>query len=1150
MIQQLTLILSFVLFFSLTKNISAQNPCNQKDSLALLRLSNALNLDTLSIQPWEAGRVGTWRGITMAPDFSVGGIERVRTIDLSALGLGGIIPDSLFQGDSLNQLFIFRLNENNITGVAGLLRPDNNGNPPYLRELDISYNSFASGTYNLFDFLMMHMSNLEILRANSVFTVTPFPTAITDYNFGSTPLLTTLELNDNMLSGTLPLGFLTSTWTNFAFLLVSNNLFDTLAPPLTTAPAFQKLEINNNKLQDFQPIEELVRNAPMLTWLFASNAMDTALINDTLTFSLLANHTGLNVLDLSYNKLRGTIPVDMFEKLSSLQFLHLNDNRLSGELPTPTSTIGTPPLNGALAYGSLGNLSELYLSNNQLFGDLRLDWLFGAQLAANIGTAGSSAFSKLHIDGNKFSEIKPQLNDVIATDIATTFNQRFDNLTSLKVHNNAFKFRDLFKLKKIFRLRQLTIGSQAHYVPIMGVDSSDFQYAPQASLGIGGVRRRNAGQDVILDSDNGIGIPESTFTNYINNRYTWQRIDTSNLAGGTPILPVIQHIGAIQQTGAGTAPNLQVYNVGGLAQTNTSYQVGLDTTVGNIFKLGINNLDSAQHHNWLFRAKITNDSFPMLLLFTIPKKIEVGGCIDGSGAPIHCQTMIVQFHPDTLAMMTPMQQDSLKLAIRMEIGAEPIEVCLCGDIELWGISDTASAMLEGNGSGTKNASSQVSARPQLLSADPNYSLLGGSGSSLPDSVSMATGQGNATAKTLVAIVDSGMDYEYVGLKPYISEGASSASTCMPNATWGYNFLDDNNNATDDHGHGTAVAGIIAGISQQSILPDTGSMKTDIGILPLKYTNKSGAGSLFHAACAMRYAADYERQITGGTAKVRVINASWGYYGDPCMVLENVLKYVGEDCGVLIVASAGNDGKIVQGVPANRHWPSNSIFDPTNTDPIDNILAVGGSNTNSNFLHPNSNYGNFHIDLAAPWFENSTLAGSTNGFGAVAGTSFAAPQVSRAAALLFDKYPDATYFAVKYALMNGVDILQSADSLKLKSRGRINFHKADSIMNIIMDRTLCSEGITINVDKIENIEQYIKIYPNPVADNLNLEIDHNLDADNINVSVFNVQGQLLHQQELERGTTNATIPTQNLPSGVYFVQIQLNKRQFSQKIIKL
>ena len=49
------------------------------------------------------------------------------------------------------------------------------------------------------------------------------------------------------------------------------------------------------------------------------------------------------------------------------------------------------------------------------------------------------------------------------------------------------------------------------------------------------------------------------------------------------------------------------------------------------------------------------------------------------------------------------------------------------------------------------------------------------------------------AKTLVAIVDSGMDYDYVGLKPYISEGASGVSNCMPNATWGYNFLDDNNN---------------------------------------------------------------------------------------------------------------------------------------------------------------------------------------------------------------------------------------------------------------------------------------------------------------------------------------------------------------------
>lgn len=953
-----------------------------------------------------------------------------------------------------------------------------------------------------------------------------------------------------MLSGTFYLDVLAINWTNLLEVHVKDNLFDTLIPP-TTTPPLQILDISNNRLMNLQSLVEVIKNCPNLNFLIAHNALDTANLQDTLVFNLSANHLGLNELDLSFNKLRGTLPLDIFEKLSSLQVLRLNNNLLHGTLPTPTTTIGTPPMNGGLAYGSLEFLSELYLNNNKFTGDLRLDWLLGAQFAANIGSAGAGMIlQKFHIDNNGFDQVKPQLSEAVAADIAATFDQRFVNLISMNVSNNAFKFKDLFKLKRIFRLRQITSAGQAHYIPILGVDSSDFQYAPQASLGIGGVRRRNPGQSVTLGSDDGIGIPEAAFSNYINNRYVWERIDTANLAGGTPLLPIIQHIGAIQQVGVSTAPNIQVYNIGGLAQTNGNYQVGLDSTAENVFKLGINNLDSAQHHNWLFRAKITNDSFPMLSIYTIPKKIEVGGCIDGSGAPIHCQTMIVQFHPDTLALMTPAQQDALKLAIRTEIGAEPIEVCLCGDIELWGISDTASAMLEGNGSGTKNASSQTSTRPQLLSADPNYSLLGGSGSALKDSINMSAGQGNTTAKTLVAIVDSGMDYEYVGLKPYISEGASSASTCMPNATWGYNFLDDNNNATDDHGHGTSVAGIITGLSQQSILPDTGIMKKDIGILPLKYTDKNGAGSLFHAACAIRYAADYERQIAGGTAKVRVINASWGYYGDPCMVLENVLKYVGEDCGVLIVASAGNDGKQVHGVPGNRHWPSNSIFDPTNTDPIDNILAVGGINTNADFLHPSSNYSNFHIDIAAPWFENSTLAGSTNGFGTVAGTSFAAPQVSRAAALLFDRYPDATYFAVKYALMNSVDILQSADSLKIKSKGRVNYHKADSIMKMIMDRTLCSEGITINVDEIENIEQYIKIYPNPVADNLSLEMDSNLKVDDIAVSMFNVQGQLLHQQQLERGTTNANIPTQNLPSGVYFIQIQLDKRQFSQKIIKL
>ena len=68
---------------------------------------------------------------------------------------------------------------------------------------------------------------------------------------------------------------------------------------------------------------------------------------------------------------------------------------------------------------------------------------------------------------------------------------------------------------------------------------------------------------------------------------------------------------------------------------------------------------------------------------------------------------------------------------------------------------------------------------------------------------------------------------------------------------------------------------------------------DIGILPIKYTDKDGKGTLFTAACALRYAANYKKVLPDGdTARVKVINTSWGFNGDPATIIEDAIKYIG------------------------------------------------------------------------------------------------------------------------------------------------------------------------------------------------------------------------------------------------------------------
>jgi len=1141
-----------VVLISLFSTTSFSQQINSNDSIAIIQLRDDLGLS--AVTGLSSSTISTWIPTYIDTVFDPVTLSfKIRTINFDNLVTAPattttILPASFITDTELNLVEFITLNDNGIDVITGDLYAGTTI-PPALKGLDLDNNTFANTT-DFFVHLLQGMANLEILKVRNALISNSTP--LTSYTLPNSPILEHLDLSSNGLTGILDItGLTTSRFPGLLFLYADDNNFSTLVAPtsLSSTILLEKLSVNDNLLQDFQPFQDLLNHVTTIKWLYAHNAMDTTNVQDSLEFGIIAPLANLKILDLSMNLLQGVLPADMFERLPSIETLYLNNNLIRGHLPQPIGTIPSP-INSS-GYLGFDNLKNLDLSNNLLKGELRIDWLFGNQLF-NLVTSGgtvSMPIEKFYASNNKFNSVKPSLNNTTSNTILTnsSLSNRFATLDGVELHSNNFGFRDLFRIKRIFNFKQITGASFDHYVPQNALDSTAFVYAPQKDIGIGGIRRRTPGSSILFSAGLGILSEETTLTNYLTNQYTWERIDTAGIIGGNPTSPISQTLGLAQQTGGIVSPNLSTNNISG----DPSFVFGIDTTVSNIHRIAIPVLDSANHDSWLYRAQIKNDSFPNLTLFSKPKKIEVGFCTDSSGARVFCQSIIVQFDPDSLSQFSTIQeQDSFRNALRESLGAGLIEECLCGDIQLWSLSDTARAMLESNGKGTKRAASSARGKPQLLSADPNYPLLGNSSNPTSSNVNLPAGSGNSTAETLVAIIDSGVDYDYPALTPYISEGASSANNCLSNATFGYNFVNDNNNAIDDHGHGTSVAGIIAGISQQSILPDTGSLKTDIGILPLKYTDKNGSGSLFHAACALRYAADYERPTaSGGTAKVRVVNTSWGYYGDPCIVLENVIKYAGEECDILIVASAGNDGLQVHGNMADRHWPSNSIWDPSNSDPTDNILAVAGLTPSGNTLNSNSNYSNIHIDLAAPWNENTTLAGSTNGFNLVGGTSFATPQVSRAAALLFNKYPNASYFAVKYALMNGVDILPNSDSSLLVSGGRINYAKADSILNIISNRSACTPNIIVSTEKVKKLEEQIKIYPNPVADILTLEFNYGLTVNNIELRMFNLSGQEFDYQSLPSGTTSTNINMATLSAGVYFLQITVDEKQYSQKVIK-
>jgi serine protease len=119
---------------------------------------------------------------------------------------------------------------------------------------------------------------------------------------------------------------------------------------------------------------------------------------------------------------------------------------------------------------------------------------------------------------------------------------------------------------------------------------------------------------------------------------------------------------------------------------------------------------------------------------------------------------------------------------------------------------------------------------------------------------------------------------------------------------GYNFVGNNANAADDHGHGTHVAGTIAQSTNNK--RGVAGVAPDVSIMPLKVLTARGSGSVAGIAQAIRWAADHG---------ANVINMSLGG-PSPIGTMASAVKYA-RGKGVVVVAAAGNDGHGRVGYPA-------------------------------------------------------------------------------------------------------------------------------------------------------------------------------------------------------------------------------------------
>ncbi|HEU5181159.1 MAG TPA: S8 family serine peptidase [Candidatus Polarisedimenticolia bacterium] len=301
---------------------------------------------------------------------------------------------------------------------------------------------------------------------------------------------------------------------------------------------------------------------------------------------------------------------------------------------------------------------------------------------------------------------------------------------------------------------------------------------------------------------------------------------------------------------------------------------------------------------------------------------------------------------------------------------------------------------------------------------------------------------------IVAVIDSGMDMSHLDLRDNLwtnegeieGNGLDDDGNGYVDDVHGWDFVNHDNDPSDDQRHGTHVSGIIGAAGNNGI--GVTGVCWQVSLMPLKAFNASGDGTDADAIAAIDYAA---------AMGAKIINASWGG-PDFSQSLYDAIARAGA-AEVLFVAAADNAS-------------SNSDVEPDYPPAFDlpTIVAVAATDYYDG-LASFSSYGPTTIDLGAPGYSIlSTLPG--NAYGYLSGTSMAAPHVAGAAALVRAAHPTIDVLGLKQALLRSVDPIPSLAG-RLVTGGRLNAFRPISTLDVIppgaiQDLTGSATGATVTL----------------------------------------------------------------------------------------
>lgn len=395
----------------------------------------------------------------------------------------------------------------------------------------------------------------------------------------------------------------------------------------------------------------------------------------------------------------------------------------------------------------------------------------------------------------------------------------------------------------------------------------------------------------------------------------------------------------------------------------------------------------------------------------------------------------------------------------------------------------------------------------------------------------------------VAILDTGLDPYYSTINQYVA-GEANVLTDDNDPTgeialsMGYN--PHNPISIDNNGHGTAVAGIIAGLSERA-----GLSSVSVEIYIIKCFDESGGGSLFNMLQAIRIAESFD---------VHLLNLSWSFSAEAedvnAQLIEQNLRRLSDEKNMIIVTGAGND----------QFSLDDFHLAPAGFSNINNLITVAGvvgeeagcNGTLADF----SNYGSA-VEVAAP--AASIITPGLNGYWSenASGTSFATPIVTAAVIQSwmsnFNNINSAMIGGDTHPIVTKIinTATQTTDSWINGYDGVVNFSAA------------CNSSLEGNVGalggRVEGglpdtkkggftFNPAVEIAPNPFVDQLSISI--NAPEMPFLLEIRSMQGAILLQKEVVEpsNSINITLPV-DLPAGLYLLRLNHNGVSSVEMIIK-